>query len=193
MTAFHKQHRVELKPIEPYVWYPPAGGAPPGLLSSLDPSINEHLLFHGTAEGKVDEIPTQGLGLTRCRDGRYGQGFYFAQEFCKAAQYSRDHNGKGVGKRGKGMAKWGQGKGKGQRTSTGSVLVCRAALGDAHHFKAREPKGRPARDDRSLYDALVVDPREDCGDRQVHSEFVVYEPAQVYVEFVVDFLVTVCA
>merc|ERR1712014_317330 len=53
----------------------------------LDCSINECLLFHGTSKSNLDLILQNGFNERFGERGLYGDGVYFAEQSCKAAQY----------------------------------------------------------------------------------------------------------
>merc|ERR1719512_432891 len=54
---------------------------------SLESTINEVLVFHGTKRDNVEYIVNQGFDERLCNRGHYGPGTYFTSDACKAIQY----------------------------------------------------------------------------------------------------------
>eukprot|EP00935_MAST-01C_sp_MAST-1C-sp1_P002831 g2831.t1 len=86
------------------------------VLANLDEDVNEVYLWHGTPKESAEHIVEEGFDPSKSRDGLYGPGVYFAENFCKSCQYikhGRDHEYPGAGEQ-------------------FTVLLCRVALGQVH-------------------------------------------------------------
>lgn len=151
---------------------------------ALEADLNETLLFHGTSHEKVDSIIRSGLQYFRCKRGLYGDGSYLASEFCKAHQYTctsckRSCSCPGVR----------------------SLILAFVTAGDPYYttktlLGSRYPPERPARMDkpRGNYNSIVANPGPITGSNhptghQDHQEFVLFEQAQAYPAFVVQYSV----
>merc|ERR1711871_192549 len=92
----HKVRDSHIKPLDPPI--PRITADVPKCLKwedSCDQSLNEVLLWHGTAAKNIAAITTSGMDERVSRvDGMLGAGLYFAQDSCKAGQYApRDSHG----------------------------------------------------------------------------------------------------
>eukprot|EP00929_Paragymnodinium_shiwhaense_P035919 TRINITY_DN19321_c0_g1_i1.p1 TRINITY_DN19321_c0_g1~~TRINITY_DN19321_c0_g1_i1.p1 ORF type:complete len:836 (-),score=127.93 TRINITY_DN19321_c0_g1_i1:180-2687(-) len=132
---------------------------------ALDSGVNEVYLFHGTTEDNAKIIAAQGFDSRLAADGLYGKGTYFAHEACKALQYSRG----------------------------AAVIVSRVVLGDPYYAPRADTSMRrpPAKSSitHELYDSVVANPGTDKGSgSQVHREYIIFEGAQAYPEFIATFV-----
>eukprot|EP00928_Gymnodinium_smaydae_P074847 TRINITY_DN57866_c0_g1_i1.p1 TRINITY_DN57866_c0_g1~~TRINITY_DN57866_c0_g1_i1.p1 ORF type:complete len:483 (-),score=53.43 TRINITY_DN57866_c0_g1_i1:80-1399(-) len=173
------RHRLgeTLSPLNPEVFYlRPDSKQPPRtsrICATLDKAANERFLFHGTDAFNVGDILHIGLDPRTARSGRYGYGTYFAEEACKAIQYTQLHS----------MA-------LNQKPLPGKLLLCRVALGDVYYVNEEQQDWvrPPKKADGSLYEAVVANTAlPPCVLPQIHREFIVYSMNQVYVEFVITF------
>merc|ERR1719213_880054 len=61
----------------------------PWICESMDASLNERLVFHGTTPDYVEQIAQRGFDERLANlSGLYGAGIYFAEKSCKAFRYS---------------------------------------------------------------------------------------------------------
>ncbi|CAE8634427.1 unnamed protein product [Polarella glacialis] len=143
----------------------------------IDSSCNEYWLWHGTRHHNVEAILKEGLDEhLSLLDGLYGAGIYFSDEACKALQYS-DANGPRY------------------------LLLCRVLLGRPYYTRnilktLRSPKNLPERGDllqrpeAAGHDSVIVNAGPIQGhpnpNGQVHREFVIFDGACAYPEFVVS-------
>ena len=149
----------------------------PGTTSTLRADVNEVYLWHGYDMQHEDAIVGSNLNERLASDGGlYGAGLYFAENSCKSNQYCQNHSDRG-----------------GQDSSkTYGILLCRVVLGDIHQlsvqYTGREAPLNPAAQQSrpgTRYDSIVA-----CGGGQIHREFIVFNNAQVYPEFIVNFKYT---
>jgi hypothetical protein len=139
---------------------------------TLDVEVNEHYLWHGTGPSEAQGIAATGfdLGQAGCRRGAlYGRGAYFAESSLKADEYV-----------------------KANECGWFPLILCRVTLGQVRYCDADDPS--------SLRDSLraacrgngagtgnyyhsVLGDREKV--RQTFREFVLFNSAQVYPEFIV--------
>ncbi len=111
-------------------------------------------------------------------DGLYGAGTYFADQSCKALQYSPQK-----------AETWTDSlTGRSVTKKTKIVLISRVLLGDPFyaekanrkkHQKRRRPPDHEGRIGL-LYDSMVVN--IDVGSKQMHREIMIYDRAQAYPE-----------
>ncbi|KAL7549807.1 hypothetical protein ACHAWF_013081 [Thalassiosira exigua] len=128
---------------------------------------NTVYLLHGTTESKLECIIQEGLKTKFSLDRSglsYGKGLYFANNACKANQYS--HNGGGKER---------------------IMLVCRVILGRCEILPSECPqKLFPSyRHDSALAKKGVTQAHH--GYRQLHNEFIVYDDCACYPEFVIRY------
>ena len=142
----------------------------------------EVYLFHGTSLENAKLITQDGFDIRKARNGLYGRGVYFAEETCKAHQYTkRIHD------------------------ETGNIfcmLYCRVVLGNTYNFSRTETGPslsgmvRPQPGDAAFsaladrsgewYNSVRVGSQSDTARTpQVHREYVVYDAAQAYPEYAV--------
>jgi hypothetical protein len=129
---------------------------------SLNNSLNEAFLWHGSSKAKIDNIVEEGFDerLSNLR-GMLGGGLYFAEDSCKSGQYSE-----------KSIAS----------TRSHWFVLSRVLLGSPHYTKAPMPDiRRPP----VGCDSVVFDPAHDTGLGH-HREFVIYDRFQAYPEFIVE-------
>lgn len=162
----HKSRDSHIKPLEPPIPRNSLRGIPssevPECLKwedSYDHSLNEALLWHGTAPSNIHAIATSGMDERVCRvDGMLGAGLYFAQDSCKAGQYAPpDHNG----------SHW--------------FFLCRVLLGNPSMTRTYQSGIRKP---PAMFDSIVFEPgRASLGH---HRELVVYDRHQVHPEFLIE-------
>mmetsp|Transcript_101151 Transcript_101151/g.193826 ORF Transcript_101151/g.193826 Transcript_101151/m.193826 type:complete len:137 (+) Transcript_101151:1-411(+) len=132
----------------------------------MDSSMNEYCLFHGASFETAVKIAQEGFDF---RPGDYGRGTYFTSQACKS-HYSA--------------------------LSTLGVhtrLVCRVTLGDVYFAENvnRALRRPPLHEGTSrVYDTVHAKPGPMPGHpagAQAHQEFVTFEKAQAYPEFIVQY------
>ncbi|CAF3833579.1 unnamed protein product [Rotaria sp. Silwood1] len=168
----------------------------PLLMPLLDTSANEYWLFHGCDPKTLPTLLKKGYD---CRvssvDGMFGGGFYLAENSSKSNQYipcpscqqnciDRDSNCKC----------------QNQQDFQFSIIFYRTVLGDMHIVKeykseiycgtdvshpVRRPPKKPNSDD--LYDSIIGECNKYGGNSLRYREFVVYDTAQAYPEYVIKY------
>lgn len=131
---------------------------------SLDSSINEVFLWHGTTFNNIDIIAKDGMDERVCNlDGMFGAGLYFATDSCKSGQYAaRDANG----------SHW--------------FLLCRVMLGNAYVTRAAmQGLRRPPFSLATTYHSVDFQP-DAASAVGHHRELIVYDRHQVYPEYIVE-------
>mmetsp|Transcript_7267 Transcript_7267/g.20133 ORF Transcript_7267/g.20133 Transcript_7267/m.20133 type:complete len:844 (-) Transcript_7267:62-2593(-) len=138
------------------------------LLSPVDPSLNEHYLWHGTGPAEAAGIAETGFDLEQAGSSRgalFGRGLYFAESCLKADEYVRaSENG------------W------------FPLILCRVTLGNVNYCDAEDPwelrdtfrascRAGPGGHHSVLGDREKV--------RQTFREFVVFDGHQAYPEYIV--------
>ena len=150
---------------------------------------DERYFFHGTTADNVESILRDGFDveLASDRGGRYGDGIYFSDASCKSHQYAQPGDVCG------GLVY--------------CMLYCRVALGDTMRFNAtkqaaarnyligmkRPGPGDPVFEEKVLASGGRAKARSAWhsvavmggSDAQVHREYVVFDGARVYPEYVV--------
>jgi hypothetical protein len=125
---------------------------------SLNGSLNEAFLWHGSKPGLINLIAQNGFDerVTDIR-GMLGAGLYFAEDSCKAGQYAaKDTRG----------SHW--------------LFLSRVLLGCSHHTCEPMPETRKP---PNFCDSVVYNPNHIVGH---HREFVVYDRYQAYPEYIVE-------
>eukprot|EP00435_Cladocopium_sp_Y103_P019436 s3431_g4.t1 len=142
----------------------------------IDWTRNEYWLWHGTRYSNIDSILKEGLDEHLSRlEGLYGAGIYFSDEACKALQYSD--------------------------SGAHYLLFCRVVLGRPYYSKNTLPSMRSLKElkkrqglletpDVDGHHSVIVNPgpvqnHPSASGKQVHREFVVFDGAAVYPEYVV--------
>jgi len=142
----------------------------------IDFTRNEYWLWHGTRYSNIDAILKEGLDEHLSRmEGLYGAGIYFSDEACKALQYSD--------------------------RGPHYLLFCRVVLGKPYYTKNTLPSMRSLKELKSRpglletpnaagHDSVIVNPgpvqnHPSKSGKQVHREFVIFDGAAVYPEYVV--------
>jgi hypothetical protein len=137
-------------------------------LATLDSSLNEHYLWHGTGPTEARGIASTGFDLSQAGCGRgalFGRGAYFAESCLKADEYVKpDERG------------W------------YPLILCRVTLGRICYCDAEDPGElreslRAACRNRAGKYHSVLGDREKV--RQTFREFVLFDSSQVYPEFIV--------
>jgi hypothetical protein len=136
-----------------------------------DPRVNEFNLFHGTKPDIAAILASGGFdpSVSKLNSGLYGAGVYFAQDSCKSLQYCQDTNADGEH----------------------CMLYCRVLMGEPYatnraHRKERRPPDNPATP-RQPYDSIFAEQGVASSGRQAHNEFVVFDRAQVYPDYIIWF------
>lgn len=132
---------------------------------NLDPDINEALLFHGSSQGAVTSIATNGFDLKRARVGLFGRGAYFADYSVKSDQYTaRDCS------------------------NVKYMLVCRIIVGSPKKYLMQHNSHSSAPEfEVKKYDSILgIRPK---GSKIIDSfrEFIVFEDVKIYPEFVIEY------
>eukprot|EP00930_Biecheleria_cincta_P090529 TRINITY_DN79923_c0_g1_i1.p1 TRINITY_DN79923_c0_g1~~TRINITY_DN79923_c0_g1_i1.p1 ORF type:complete len:181 (-),score=21.19 TRINITY_DN79923_c0_g1_i1:302-844(-) len=138
---------------------------------------NQKWLLHGTSYENAHEIVTTGFDSRICRSGMYGKGTYFASQSCKIHQYTcKIHPQKAC-------------ECKHERT----MIVARVALGDPFYASSADATLRrpPARQKEwRRHDSIIANVGTMKGHKrgfQDHQEFVIFNGAQAYPSFVVQY------
>ncbi len=139
----------------------------------LDPSINEFMLWHGTAHETAAILAQTGFDERMANlKGLYGGGSYFADAMCKSSQYARQPNAQGEY----------------------CMLYCRVAMGasfctGATHENERRPPLNPGdpRGAGATFDSIFAESGVARQKQQLHNEFVCFRDYQIYPEFIVKF------
>lgn len=132
----------------------------------LSRAANTVYLLHGTKPKNVKKICRAGLQtrFSLNTDGIYGKGLYFAENSCKASQYAFADNSK-----------------------RHCIIVCRVVLGRIQTLHEECParmfpdRGYHSTAAKSLFTS------RDGGITQKHDEYIVYDEAACYPEFVVTY------
>jgi hypothetical protein len=165
----------------------------------VDSSVNEVYLFHGTTREIAETIASKGfdtrlgcqLVTNRLPNGMFGSAVYFAESFSKSNQYVACPlcNGNSIGRGNKDCNCSAQDI---EKAGGYVMIVGRVLLGDSHiclHYDESTYKFKekpPQKPDGSYYDSIFAESRENFPDHHLsYREFVVYEPAQIYPEFLI--------
>jgi len=129
---------------------------------SLNESLNEVFLWHGSSLAKIDSILEDGFDERISNlGGMLGGGVYFAEDSCKSGQYSE-----------KSIA----------RSRSHWFILSRVLLGRPHYSHRPIPEIRRAPHE---CDSVVFSPAHDSVLGH-HREFVIYDRFQAYPEFIVE-------
>lgn len=129
---------------------------------SLNESLNEAFLWHGSSRAKIDSILADGFDERVSNlGGMLGGGVYFAEDSCKSGQYSE----KSIASC---RSHW--------------FILSRVLLGRPHYTHRPVPEIRRA---PHQCDSVVFSPAHDSVLGH-HREFVIYDRFQAYPEFVVE-------
>jgi len=129
---------------------------------SLNKSLNEVFLWHGTSKARSDIIAEAGFDeRVSSLGGMLGGGLYFAEDSCKSGQYAE-----------KSIAS----------TRSHWFVLSRVLLGKPHYTSVPMPEIRRA---PVGSDSVVYTPDHDNGLGH-HREFVIYDRFQAYPEFIVE-------
>jgi hypothetical protein len=131
-------------------------------ISNLDDTLNEYLLWHGTARESAEaivrrEFETSGASGERARSKRFGNGTYFAEDSTKALTYAPAENG------------------------VQCVLLCRVLCGDMLYTEESLDAQADERRLKSGKHSVLAHPQ-----RRHAREFVVSEACQVYPEYLLE-------
>mmetsp|Transcript_37746 Transcript_37746/g.94609 ORF Transcript_37746/g.94609 Transcript_37746/m.94609 type:complete len:461 (-) Transcript_37746:262-1644(-) len=141
-----------------------------GSLKQLSKGVNELYLFHGTDPKVANVIAQYGFDERRASlGGLYGAGTYFASNSCKSMQYSKQD----------------------PSTQCYTMLVCRVSMGwpfrtKSQHGQQRIPPDNTATPGRP-FDSIFAEKGVAHGGQQQHNEYVVFNSAQAYPEYLVHF------
>mmetsp|Transcript_57742 Transcript_57742/g.108663 ORF Transcript_57742/g.108663 Transcript_57742/m.108663 type:complete len:219 (-) Transcript_57742:141-797(-) len=164
MTARHKSRGLSCPALQPPVSEHLVDVDLPNCLKrqSLDASLNEVYLWHGTRQLNIEHILQDGFDERVCSlTGMFGAGLYFAEDSCKSGQYAE-----------KSISSW----------RSHFFFLSRVLLGRSHHTDQPMPEIRKAPDS---FDSVVFSPTEDSPLGH-HREFVVYDRYQAYPEYIVE-------
>eukprot|EP00930_Biecheleria_cincta_P011432 TRINITY_DN11423_c0_g1_i1.p1 TRINITY_DN11423_c0_g1~~TRINITY_DN11423_c0_g1_i1.p1 ORF type:complete len:802 (-),score=120.51 TRINITY_DN11423_c0_g1_i1:489-2894(-) len=134
---------------------------------TLDATVNETYLWHGTKAGILPTIREWGMDERVCSlEGLHGGGLYFASESCKAGQYALADGHKNY------------------------LFYTRVILGIPYYIKTdrkgeRRPPPYPDIPGR-LFDSVIANEGVANAGKQYHREFVIYDRRQTYPEFEVE-------
>lgn len=152
----------------------------------LQTDVNEMLLFHGTKWDRSDGIISSGFDFRKSRRCMYGDGAYFASQFCKAHQYTCPKK--------KNACNTACSCG-GERT----LVLAWVTVGDPYYTRETR-EGQRCPPDRTnfagvshgMYDSVVANPgpkkhRGNQEHQQVHQEFTIFNLSQAYPAYVVQY------
>jgi len=131
----------------------------PILTSTLDLDVNEFYLWHGTSKAAWSAIAEDGF-LLGTYGGRYGSGFYFAENSTKALEYAKDKRGS---------------------EQEQCLLLCRVVLGEPY-FTTASSSDRIEKVREGDKDSLLADPHDGWA-----REIVVAKCAKIYPEYALTF------
>jgi len=126
--------------------------------TTLDSSVNEVWLFHGTDETAARAIARSNFKMPSSA-GNFGKGAYFAEAAQKSDRYAK----KAAGDSGPELA------------DSKVILLCRVVLGNI-----KEVEGTDSRAERLVQDPLV----DSVLGKTDFREFLVYDAAQIYPEYI---------
>eukprot|EP00438_Fugacium_kawagutii_P001121 Skav218112 [mRNA] locus=scaffold759:204027:222910:- [translate_table: standard] len=135
---------------------------------AVDQAGNQRLLLHGTRSFEIAKTIAM-EGFDNRAEGLYGRGTYFAAQTCKSAPYAIP-NGFYA---------------KASSQMWGTMIVARVAIGDAFHTPG-PPKQNGVRADSIIAEVGIPNGQPGSG-LQAHVEFVTFDPAQAYPEFIVRY------
>mmetsp|Transcript_73287 Transcript_73287/g.203252 ORF Transcript_73287/g.203252 Transcript_73287/m.203252 type:complete len:845 (-) Transcript_73287:168-2702(-) len=136
---------------------------------SVNGSINEGMLFHGTVSfTKAWQICRSGFDHRLSKEGLYGHGTYFTPQFCKSNQYTEEHRR--------------------------ILIMARVPMGEPHYATSvltdiRRPP-RSSTGSGRLCDSVIACPGPMQGHHrefQTHHEIVIFEKQQAYPEYIVEY------
>eukprot|EP01089_Gocevia_fonbrunei_P019658 TRINITY_DN7035_c0_g1_i1.p1 TRINITY_DN7035_c0_g1~~TRINITY_DN7035_c0_g1_i1.p1 ORF type:complete len:491 (-),score=81.16 TRINITY_DN7035_c0_g1_i1:112-1584(-) len=171
----------------------------PILMESLDPSVNEYYLFHGTSWPVINDFISKDGFEERCSsvNGMFGAGIYFAENSSKSNQYIPCPTcGKGSIFKDK-NCECSKEFDKAENLEYG-IVIARVILGEPHlcmaytQEKYKGASGNPVRmaplkeGSTERYDSVLGE-CEKYGGRLRFREFIVYDRAQAYPEYIVRF------
>merc|ERR1712217_481987 len=132
-----------------------------GLDEPLDPTIDEHLFFHGTNEAAAAGIVDGDFRLPPSHEhgGSYGKGVYLAETCTKAHMYCKQ---RGADK-------------------LSPILIVRSALGKAHNtnLETPNPGALESGAKSGQYNSVCGDRRKLPQNYSGYREFIVYDTGQV--------------
>lgn len=132
-------------------------------LTTLDKSVNEVWLFHGTSQEAAKAIAQNDFRLPGF-GGNFGKGLYFAERACKSHFYSKQNS-----------------------DGFYVMMLCRVVLGSVLEMDSAERD--QSAENRILgkpdLDSILgnANPKRDDGHNA--REYLVYEPSQVYPEYII--------
>ena len=162
--------------------------------SSTDQAANEYFLFHGLNENAIPGITRFGFDPRYCSlKGMYGAGIYFAENSSKANQYCHGGSCTASG------FLTGRAQCRCKKSEEASIMLCRVALGDPFvevKYRGNSPgdfwHGRRCEVEKTsrskktgVYNSVIGESQANGGTPLLLREYVVYDSAQVYPEYVV--------
>merc|ERR1712137_535583 len=176
-------------------------GTPPPLLSKVetggttDASVNEFFLFHGLNENAIPGITRFGFDPRYCSlKGMFGAGIYFAGNSSKANQYCHGGSCTASG------FLTGRAQCRCKKSEEACILICRVALGDPfiemkyrgnsegdYWCGRRREVEKTGRGQKGVYNSVIGESKQNGGNPLLLREYVVYDSAQVYPEYIVHY------
>ena len=161
--------------------------------SSTDQAANEYFLFHGLNENGIPGITRFGFDPRYCSlKGMFGAGLYFADNSSKANQYCHGGSCTASG------FLTGRAQCRCKKSEEACVLLCRVALGDPfiekryrgnsdgdYWFGRRKEVEKTKRGQTGVYNSVIGESKTNGGNTLMLREYVVYDSAQVYPEYIV--------
>lgn len=161
--------------------------------SSTDTAANEYFLFHGLNENGIPGITRFGFDPRYCSlKGMFGAGLYFADNSSKANQYCHGGSCTASG------FLTGRAQCRCKKGEEACILLCRVALGDpfieikyrgngdGEYWNGRRREvEKTGRGQKGVYNSVIGESQANGGNTLMLREYVVYESAQVYPEYIV--------
>ena len=161
--------------------------------SSTDQAANEYFLFHGLNENGIPGITRFGFDPRYCSlKGMFGAGLYFADNSSKANQYCHGGSCTASG------FLTGRAQCRCKKSEEACILLCRVALGDPFIEKKyrgnsdgeywngrRREVEKTGRGQSGVYNSVIGESKPNGGNTLLLREYVVYDSAQVYPEYIV--------
>eukprot|EP00927_Polykrikos_kofoidii_P039378 TRINITY_DN33785_c0_g1_i1.p1 TRINITY_DN33785_c0_g1~~TRINITY_DN33785_c0_g1_i1.p1 ORF type:complete len:586 (-),score=97.57 TRINITY_DN33785_c0_g1_i1:58-1815(-) len=143
-----------------------------GEARGVDMGVNEVFMFHGTSFEAATKVALDGFDFRLSEPGYYGRGTYFASQACKSHMYTVPEDPL-VGMR--------------------TIIVSRVALGDfccAEEVDTERCRPPMREGSHRLYDTVIAKPGLMRGHHawiQTHLEAIIFEKAQAYPEYIVQY------
>ena len=129
-------------------------------LENMVAGLNELLLWHGTSREAAKAIASDGFILNAATHGRrFGKGVYLAEDLRKSLSYCKESDG----------VKY--------------VLLCRAVCGEMYYTEKEVHRDAPEQAVQEGKQSVLANPQQ-VGPR----EYILFDTAQVYPEYIVEFV-----